>query len=187
MEKDISVEITPVEKGASASCICCRSKSNITKHHIVPKCYRRYFPRKFKDRRSEDVVPLCRQCHEKYEIIAIEFKEFLAEKYNAPLKGSKFSDSDVDFILACEASRSILQYGSRMPEKRMKDLIERIKCVIDGMPTLIDILSLAKINKRSLHFNESNHSKHVVESLDGHYERFSRAWKKHFLKTMLAN
>ena len=37
---------------------------NLTRHHVVPHCYRRNFPQELKAYCSHDVLPLCHSCHE---------------------------------------------------------------------------------------------------------------------------
>lgn len=49
-------------------CECCKTEDNLTRHHVVPYEYRKWFPLELKSHRSHDyVVPLCRKCHDEYE------------------------------------------------------------------------------------------------------------------------
>jgi hypothetical protein len=44
-------------------CVVCGIQYNLTKHHIIPYCYRQYFPKEYKEYQSHDVVLLCTKCH----------------------------------------------------------------------------------------------------------------------------
>ena len=45
-------------------CVACGETGNYLRYRIVPTCYRKFFPLKFKSHRSHDIVLLCVNCHE---------------------------------------------------------------------------------------------------------------------------
>jgi len=48
-------------------CVCGEENiENLTKHHIIPLCFRKIFPENYKSSLSHDVVPVCDNCHVKY-------------------------------------------------------------------------------------------------------------------------
>lgn len=51
--------------------------TNLSKHHIVPYCYRRFFPKEYKSKNSLDVVALEREIHSEYEVEADKLKNEL--------------------------------------------------------------------------------------------------------------
>lgn len=51
--------------------------TNLSKHHIVPYCYRRFFPKEYKSKNSLDVVALEREVHSEYEVEADKLKDEL--------------------------------------------------------------------------------------------------------------
>ena len=66
-------------------CVCCGTKGTsgyhanrlityLTKHHCVPRCFRKHFPKEYKSHNCHDVVLLCAPCHVKYEEFANELK-----------------------------------------------------------------------------------------------------------------
>jgi len=62
-------------------CVVCGIENNLTKHHIVPHRYRKHFPDNIKSHSSYDVLLLCRDCHDKYEVEAEAIKKDIYKKY----------------------------------------------------------------------------------------------------------
>ena len=55
-------------------CVVCGDEDSLTKHHIVPTCFRRHFPAEYKSHLSHDVLLVCEACHEAYEYHAYQKK-----------------------------------------------------------------------------------------------------------------
>lgn len=56
-------------------CECCDTDKDLSKHHVIPYEYRKWFPVELKSHRShEHVVPLCRTCHDEYESHAFKMR-----------------------------------------------------------------------------------------------------------------
>ena len=66
-------------------CVCCGQSTNLTRHHVVPYMYRKNFHNKFKDHSHHDVLPVCYECHRKYELEADNYKLELAYQYGVPI------------------------------------------------------------------------------------------------------
>ena len=62
-------------------CVVCGNNIEITRHHVVPICYRRFFPIEKKSHNFHDVLSVCADCHENYEYYAFKFKLDLSVKY----------------------------------------------------------------------------------------------------------
>lgn len=58
-------------------CVCCGSKEELTKHHIVPLCFRKFFEELQKSHNMHDVLLLCEFCHSSYEREADKIKNSL--------------------------------------------------------------------------------------------------------------
>lgn len=65
-------------------CVCCGTTEYLTRHHVIPYMYRKHLHGKFKDNNHHDVLPICYECHRKYELEADVFKLELAYQYNIP-------------------------------------------------------------------------------------------------------
>ena len=61
-------------------CVVCGSDEFLTRHHVVPICYRKYFPIEKKSHNFHDVLSVCAVCHESYEKFAFDFKLSLAHR-----------------------------------------------------------------------------------------------------------
>lgn len=65
-------------------CVCCGTTEYLTRHHVIPYMYRKHLHGKFKDNNHHDVLPICYECHRKYELEADVFKLELAYQYHIP-------------------------------------------------------------------------------------------------------
>lgn len=62
-------------------CVICGTKDDLSKHHVVPYQYRKFFPKEYKSRGSFDVLLLCVKHHNEYEYKADKFKLEILRKY----------------------------------------------------------------------------------------------------------
>lgn len=62
-------------------CVVCGSEDELTKHHVVPYQYRKFFPDMYKSKSSFDVLCLCKECHNEYELEADKLKEKYLSAY----------------------------------------------------------------------------------------------------------
>ena len=160
-------------------CVACGSREELTKHHIVPRCYRKHFPDFLKDHSSHDIVILCKDCHEKYEPVAIEFKSKIAQDMGIHWSRPLFPNPAV--YEAYKAGRALQQYSDQMPDERICVLVQVLRDFFE-----VDIVSEESINEAcNLDVYEDTVScgKHVVKSLDNIPE-FIKLWRQHFLDTM---
>ena len=65
-------------------CVCCGTTEFLTRHHVIPYMFRKHLHGKFKDNSHHDVLPICYECHRKYELEADVFKLELAYQYHVP-------------------------------------------------------------------------------------------------------
>lgn len=68
-------------------CVVCSEKATLTRHHLLPSCFRNFYSVNLKKGFYEDVVVLCNSCHIKYEKYANQFKRKLSEEFGIPLHG----------------------------------------------------------------------------------------------------
>jgi len=71
----------------SNKCVVCGDKEFLTKHHVVPHSYRRFFPIEIKSHNFHDVLSVCVGCHADYELMADDLKLEISENFDAPLSG----------------------------------------------------------------------------------------------------
>jgi len=156
-------------------CVVCGKKSGLTKHHVVPICYRRNFPESMKSRNMRDVLMLCRDHHEEYEEKAEELRRLISKEFGVPL--SFRLDPERTTILG--KIYSLRQFGSTMPHKRKIILKGEIDTYLAwNSQTCEEFLSSIKKEKIRI----SHGYKVVLKITD--LEAFVERWRAHFVATM---
>jgi len=162
-------------------CVNCRTDEDLTKHHIIPKCYIKHFPLKIKSNNSHDVVLLCGDCHADYEQEATIIKKELGEKYNAPL------DTKKEHVQLFKAYSCLLQLMNfqKTPEWDKNQMILNMMYTVETfMPNVTysneDVKELrAKVAK----IKSVNHGKLVMKYITD-YQEFAEMWRLHFIETV---
>jgi hypothetical protein len=62
-------------------CVVCGYKRNLTKHHVMPTCFRRYLSDEIKTHSDHDIVLVCQKHHEQYESKATSLKDQLINDF----------------------------------------------------------------------------------------------------------
>lgn len=167
-------------------CVVCAAEKNLTRHHVVPQCYRKHFPISLKKGVSHDIVVTCMKCHAKAEREYDLLKTTLAVSYEAPLNGiGMVFDPELD--QAQRALRAIIWYEGSIPEIRLEILFNRVERYLEAS---LDELSRSDI-KKFLDATSSwkgpeykTHGELVVSQLDDDYEWFICMWRAYFLEHM---
>ncbi|KAJ1847603.1 hypothetical protein LPJ57_008752 [Coemansia sp. RSA 486] len=102
-------------------CVVCNSSSSLTMHHVVPYQYRQNMPEAIKSHSSFDLLPVCIECHDRYERHASALKKHLAECFDAPFAGIGWIDRP-DVGKAAKAAAALLSKNPRIPRTRLDDL-----------------------------------------------------------------
>lgn len=162
-------------------CVVCGGEDDLTRHHIVPYCYRKFFPTHLKQHRSYDVMALCIPCHHKYEEYALEYKESLAIKYSAPVSGVGVK-YDKNLAIARGSAKALMENGDKIPEPRKQLLREKVKSYLNKEPSDQDIKDL--IDKDAYDFGNFIHHGKIVIAQVTDIEEFVQSWRTHFLDKM---
>lgn len=170
-------------------CIVCGTSENLTRHHIVPMAFRRYMDLSVKNHDCYDVVLLCVECHERYEVEAHKLKTILAKEYDAPVHGVYMNK---DAFVAAERvnkdARTLLKHSDKIPAERKEFLLNRIKtslgrddidlAAIAGMSVIPDVRTQGEIIVAAL--NNHVRADSTLTNLDG----FLYRWRRHFIDSM---
>lgn len=157
-------------------CVVCGRTEELTKHHCVPRCFRRYFPEELKDNASHDVLLLCRYCHDSYEIHAHQLKM----QYINWDEG--FDDDKRARLRAYKSARTLLSHGNRIPVEKAVELMLRVEEFLGyGRSRDEDLERLVRDGPP-----EPDHKKLWEEAAKRipDYEDFIEQWRLHFVKTM---
>jgi cation-transporting P-type ATPase D len=69
----------------SNTCVACGAGKHYLRYRVVPVCYRRALPEKFKSHRSHDVLLLCMDCHEVAQRASEQMKREISNEFGIPL------------------------------------------------------------------------------------------------------
>ena len=161
-------------------CVCCGSLENLTRHHIVPHGYRRYFPENIKSHNFHDVLPICIYCHEIYERKADELKKELAIKYDAPLNGEvEINKNNIKYTKIASALLNSKIFN--IPRKRSNGLKSDIKHYFNIRR--LTKKRLEKISEMEIVRFKRSHGEIVVSNITN-IQEFTEMWREHFLENM---
>lgn len=159
----------------SNKCVNCGSDNKLTKHHVIPISYRRYFPIKIKSHNFHDVLPMCVDCHESYERRADELKSILDKKYDAPIQGEIINNAITKYI---KMARTLLK-DIKLPKNKRYEIKEKLKEKFE-----IKRLTIKKIKKISEMKSSTLKRTHgeIVMSKITNIPSFIEMWRKHFIE-----
>ncbi len=173
-------------------CVVCGAKENLSKHHVVPYCFKKFFPDEFKRHNSYDVLFTCIDCHHKYELAANKFKAKL------------FDGTDLSGYNECQRNnlgmnffaKSLLKYKDRMPAEKVSLFEQKlssfysveISCLTDEFLSNIIEKNNNKYHKANKKITENRNIlaiKKFSEKEDltrEDYIDFIVAWRRHFVE-----
>lgn len=161
-------------------CVVCKSLKNLTRHHVLPYCYTKFFPPEAKIQSSYDIVLLCVEHHTDYEVYAFKLKKELAAKHEIPLHGLG-PTINYNAYKAGGLQNALTKYRHKIPEQRQQKLLERLCFYLDKTITMEEVDGLPKTNWRVKPIIQYGQA--ILE----HYkdlDEFAILWRKHFVKTM---
>lgn len=161
----------------SNQCVNCGTEDFLTRHHVVPICYRRHFPLNLKSHNFHDVLSMCMDCHETYERNADELKSELAKKYNAPVNG--ICKDEKDLLKCIKNCTTLIRDTSFIPEERISEIKKQIVNYFCREVTKEDIIEMSS-RKQSL--LEKTHGQMVMEKIGDDIQPFIKLWREHFTK-----
>lgn len=157
-------------------CVNCGTDKFLTKHHIVPLCYRKHFPLSHKSHNFHDVLSMCLDCHEKYERKADELKKEISLKYDSPING-QLQKLDKKLIRVIKNASTLIGQYNNIPEVRINEMRSEIKEYLDRDFTTDDLVSLSNYKKNVL---KITHGEVVIQKVDD-LQEFIKMWRKHFI------
>lgn len=168
-------------------CVVCGSDADLTMHHLLPKCYFKFFPETMKSHCAYDLMPLCVEHHSQYELLAMQLKKDLAEEYDAPLHDRDNVDSDKEHVW--RMAGALIRYSDKIPDWRKEEISDVIRNFLgkEGELTDEDLDLASRLTKRARKddADRSPHGRKVVRQiLKSGVDEFAIRWRRHFLDTM---
>ena len=165
-------------------CVVCGVTENLTKHHVVPHQYRRFFPDQYKNRTHFDVLMVCQECHYQYESHATDLNKQICLEYDVPFYDERFyrkTDKNIKLRGLIEA---LDKHLDRMPLERINNVLEHISTIVGYPVTLSNYKDIQlKKNTSLMTAKKYRYSQLVVEKLPDVFSFIVR-WRKHFLEVM---
>lgn len=161
-------------------CVCCGTDQYLTKHHVVPYCYRRFFPNNLKNHTAYDILPLCYDCHEKYEGFAQQFKKQLVIEYDIRAQDSSVVNPELKKV--CLYAAALLR-GEKIPKDRHDMMMNVIRSYYNrDKISYSDLEAAAKIKYNTNRENYKHEGKSIVEKLNtDEVNLFIIRWREHFI------
>lgn len=172
-------------------CVVCGTEENLTKHHIVPSMYRKFFPVKIKSRSAHDVIVICIDCHDEYEHVAMNLKKELEKEILGTsviakkcARFNKLHQEARDQNYLVKLCKTLIHQGHVIPEARKDELLESIAGMMGRAPSFVEIEELSKITQATIRDNQDP-GKAVVEKIleNDSLEDFVMRWRQHFIDT----
>jgi hypothetical protein len=190
-------------------CVVCGIEDNLQRHHIVPYCYRSYFPEEFKSKNHHDVVLINYERHGEYEQLANIYKDDIARIYNVKTTielNTEYTHALREFSKKDAITLNILHSLFKTYGKISKNvLMEKLQNISANTDISMEILcnynyiQLYKLylflrvehEKEIYNFKSTNrilydHGYHVVKKLysDEKIKEFVKLWRNHFVDNM---
>lgn len=162
-------------------CVVCGEDNEelLTKHHVVPYMYRKFFPDEYKNRSSHDVVLMCKMHHYEYETHAFKLKNLIAEEYGVvDLTESSNVYYDKELQFAKSVANALLKYVENIPEGRISEMKRDFIKYTGLEPTTENLEKILNLDIR--YRNDINHGEVIVSKIVD-IQAFVERWRQHFL------
>lgn len=147
------------------NCVVCGESEDLTKHHVVPHQYRKFLPTEYKSKSSFDVLCLCNECHNKYEIHADELKESLLRQYN-------LVDYTKNVVRAKRNINALENYAEYINEDKKQLMINFLEDFFDeSLDEILDNTDYEFESASTIMMNQ-------IKDLDS----FVVLWRRHFIE-----
>ena len=187
VDKDDIFMTTPKE----IKCVVCGCEHSLTRHHVVPKEFRKHFPDRFKESNAHDIVFVCDKHHEQYERKADILKREYFEKYNieslCPLQTKVISQIKMRYNLICHLER--MNEEGNVHKMKIDYKLKAVLKVDQQVPfTAKQLEYLRESYKERLktarnYFKNETSSGFLVDLIlkEDSLEDFVKTWRQHFI------
>ena len=165
----------PIRKN---QCVITGSEINLTRHHIVPRFFRKLNPERYASN-FKLIVLVNRHSHDDYTIEEMKYLDVLAQEF-----GSRtYSEIDVEFrnrLKLKKIAKRLYYYGNKIEDKSIKgskELFFNLSGLQPNIDTLEMIIDEEIITAPTLFAKEL-----MATGLS--YEKLEELWFNHFVETM---
>jgi len=190
-------------------CVVSGLTDGLQRHHIVPYCYRTYFPEEFKSKNHHDVVLINHEIHSYYEQLANNYKNTIARIFDVKTIGEfnveytgKLREIGKKSSILMNTIHSLFKCYGKIPHKIKLEKLRFISKQTNIPYNVIERFSYIQLYKMYLILKEQynfkteefkienryiyDHGYHVAQKLntEGKIEEFIKLWRNHFIDTM---
>lgn len=162
-------------------CAVCGKTQNMDRHHVIPHTIIKHLPVDCKRHNAYDVLPLCLDCHHKYELVSWNRKIEIAEEM-----GIHHICEDYEYIREIVKmtgyARTIVKHGNKIPKDRQESMIGYITSIYGKIPTEEDLRKLGSSKPRK-EIKVKSFGQLYVEKI-GDPNKIAKDWRQHFVSTM---
>jgi len=164
-------------------CVICGSIQDLSKHHVIPYCFRKFFPKAIKENSSHDILLLCRNHHNQYEKEADKLKKELAKKYKCKMSGVNLK-VDLNSKKVKDAAIALLRKNNKISLSKVKKFKRIIREHYKKQKfSARDLERAIKIKYRIKDENYIPYGQYVINSVES-LDDFMIMWRKHFVGLM---
>ena len=172
-------------------CVVCGIDYNLTRHHVVPREFRRHFPERFKESNAHDVLFVCDKHHEQYERKADILKKEYFEKYNieslCPLQTKVISQIKMRYNLILHLEDMIAKNNPHCSkiDYKLKNVLKLEQSVplTKGQITYLKDSYKERLKIARQYFKNETSSGFLIDIIlsENSLEHFVKSWRQHFI------
>ena len=164
------------------ACVACGAKGVLNRHHVLPRCFRRHYPRSYARHNGHDVVPLCMHCHHAYEPHAERLKKEIAAELGLTVNTSRTAE-DPNLGRVVRFAWTVDLHGKGMPPQFLEPMLEVLREHLGKKDiTPEDLRALRKFDPRRPNPAFVEYGKIVVER--SNLEELLKRWRRHFVEVL---
>lgn len=160
-------------------CVVCGKENKLSRHHVVPHCFRRHMPEEIKCHSYHDVLLLCMWCHESYERFADKLKVELSKKHN--INQHPNSHIDREKLKIAKFVHALLLHEEKIPLERRNLLYGEISLYFNKEIVRENLEEI--ISELDFYTKEESQYEKIVLS-EWSLQEFVEMWRKHFVESM---
>lgn len=153
----------------------------LTRHHVVPSRFRRFFPNNLKNNNHRYVVFLCTDCHNEYGYHENELNDVLAQELGVKTLKQCNDEIYIEKRIITGIADTIL-FKEGIPAERIITLMDEF-ATRTGMAATEENLKKVCRKKYEPVSEQNNFGKLVVDNVKNIYA-FQQRWLEHFVYTM---
>lgn len=162
-------------------CVVCGTDKTLSRHHVVPYCFRKHMPDEIKSHSYHDVLLLCLDCHDSYERFADKLKWQLSIVHQVNINPK--IQIDRKKAKASKFAHALLAHEEKIPPLRKYFLYQEIALYLNKNKDQVTQQDLEKIIQIDVYLKEeSQYGQKVLSQWD--LQDFVEMWRKHFVDSM---